>query len=226
MAAAYLPDASDRRALTGLAMGLTATFLILSPPGQRSGAHFNPAVTLTYWALGRISAADASLYVLFQFLGGLIGTGLAWVAFGDLLEHSAVNFAATLPGADGPAVARFAEFLISFLMMSVLLRVSNSRRFERATPYVAGLLVALFITFEAPLSGMSMNPARTLASALPAGQSWWPSIYFVAPPLGMLAAAALFALERGAMQVHCAKLNHRGPHTCIFHCNHGALYER
>lgn len=226
MAAVYVPDAGVRRAVAGVAMGLTATGLILSPLGQRSGAHYNPAVTLTYWALGRIATLDACFYVAFQFAGGLAGTAVAWLLLGDLLEHSSVIFAVTLPGVQGPAVARLAEFTISFLLMSILLRVSNSPRWERYTPYVAGVLVALFIAFEAPYSGMSMNPARTLASALPAGQPAWLSIYFVAPPLGMLAAAVLFSLERGAVQVRCAKLNHRGPHACIFHCNHGALYER
>ena len=226
MAYEIFPDPLARRALMGLAMGITATGLILSPPGQRSGAHFNPAVTLTYWALGRIAGADALLYVVFQFAGGWSGVTFAHWFLGDLLEHSAVNFVATLPGPAGPSLAFVAEFIISFVLMSVVLRFSNSRRTGRFTPFAAGALVAGFITLEAPFSGMSMNPARTLASALVAGEPVWPAIYFLAPPLGMLAAAGLYRLERGAAQVYCAKLHHHNQYACIFHCNHGALNEQ
>jgi aquaporin Z len=86
----------------------------------------------------------------------------------------------------------------------------------------AGCLVALFITLEAPLSGMSMNPARTFASALP-GHLWtgfW--IYFVGPPLGMLLAIPVYRALRRTPDVICAKLNHHTHHRCIFHCGYGA----
>ena len=87
----------------------------------------------------------------------------------------------------------------------------------------AGALVAIFITFEAPFSGMSMNPARTLASAFSAGEfpSIW--IYFTAPPLGMFFAAQLYRLRGGAPAVHCAKLNHHNHTRCIFRCRFAEL---
>jgi len=84
-------------------------------------------------------------------------------------------------------------------------------------------LVAVYITFEAPISGMSMNPARTFGSAYWA-HAWtalW--IYFTAPPLGMLLAAELYLRIRGAHRVFCAKLHHHNSARCIFRCNFSAL---
>src|SRR5262245_66518752 len=85
----------------------------------------------------------------------------------------------------------------------------------------AVFLVATYITLEAPLSGMSINPARTFGSALSA-QVWtalW--LYFLAPPLGMLLAAELYARWHGAHRVLCAKLHHHNTRRCIFHCDYG-----
>src|SRR3954452_1248912 len=72
-----------RRALIGAAMGLTAIALIYSPWGKRSGAHLNPAVTLTFWRLGKVSPADAAFYVVAQFAGGAAGTWLLAARFCD-----------------------------------------------------------------------------------------------------------------------------------------------
>jgi aquaporin Z len=209
-------DAFARRALMGLAMGLTAIALIYSPWGKRSGAHYNPAVTLTFFRLGKVAPRDAIAYVLAQFAGGVAGMAIAAWALGTLVADDSVHFVATLPGADGVFVAFVAEVIITALLMTVVLTVSNLPRIARHTGLFAGTCVALFITFEAPLSGMSMNPARTFASAVVA-QDWralW--IYFVAPPLGMLLAAARYTWSRGQARVACAKLHHDNPHRCIF----------
>jgi len=220
-----IEDPNLRRVLMGVAMGMTAIALICSRFGKRSGAHMNPAVTLTYLRLGRIRALDAAGYVLFQFAGGVAGVSLAAFLIGPPLGHSAVNYVATQPGMAGVAAALAAEFGISFFLMLVLLFVSNSKQFTRRTPFVAGLLVATYITVEAPISGMSMNPARTFGSALAAGEWDFIWIYFVGPPLGMLLAGQLFLLRRGAHRVFCAKLHHHNSERCIFRCNYGAIHD-
>jgi aquaporin Z len=206
-----LPDPVIRRMLMGLAMGSTAVTLIYSPWGKRSGAHMNPAVTLTFARLGKVAPRDAALYVGGQFVGGLAGVFVASLALGGLLTDRATNYAATLPGPPGLAVAFGAEALITFVLMSVILVVSNHARWARWTGLCAGLLVAIYITVEAPLSGMSMNPARTFGSVA-FTRDWtalW--IYFVAPPLGMLAAAEAYVRRRGPEAVFCAKLCHAEP---------------
>ena len=208
-----------RRLLMGTAMGLTAIAIIFSPLGQRSGAHFNPSVTWTFFRLGKIEAWDAAFYTLFQFAGGIAGVMLASLTFGRLVAHQSVNYATTLPGRDGPIVALFAEIIISFILMSVVLTVSNTKRLARWTGIFAGVLVAIYITIEAPISGMSMNPARTLSSAF--GAQVWMSlwIYFVAPPVGMLLAAEVYQRLNTGRAIVCAKLHHHNNQRCIFRCN-------
>lgn len=216
-----------RRVVIGLAMGLTAVSLIYSPWGQRSGAHLNPAVTLTYLRLGKVAPWDAAFYMLGQVAGGVTGVLLASRALGRLLASPAVNYAVTQPGGAGLAAAFGAETAISFVLMTVILTVSNAGRLSRFTGFFAGALVAAYITVEAPLSGMSMNPARTLASAV--GADMWRALwlYFTAPPLGMLLAAAAYRRAAGPDGVICAKLHHhgRGPgaRRCIFRCGYALL---
>lgn len=207
-----------RNVVMGLAMGTTATAIICSPWGRRSGAHFNPAVTLTFLRLGKVQPADAFFYIIFHFIGGASGVLLARLVFGNRLEHAAVNFVVTMPGDAGTAAAAGAEFVIAFILMITVLIVSNSARTSKFTPFFAGSLVALFIAVESPVSGMSMNPARTFASAVVAGEwnAWW--IYFLVPPIAMLAAAELYIRLRGITRILCAKLDHRGPARCIFNC--------
>jgi aquaporin Z len=209
-----------RRFLVGVAMGVTAILLIYSPLGQRSGAHMNPATTLTFYRLGKIERWDAVFYVLSQFAGGVLGVLLSFAAMGGALAHHDVNFAITRPGMRGEAAAFASEVFITFLLMTVILNVSNSRKLARFTGLAAGTMVMLFITFEAPLSGMSMNPARSFASDF-VGMQWqglW--IYFTAPLIGMLTAAEVFVRTRGLHAVICAKLNHSGNARCIFRCGY------
>jgi aquaporin Z len=209
-----------RRALMGLAMGATAIALVYSPWGQRSGAHFNPALTLTYLRLGKVAAGDALFYALAQFAGAIAGVfAIAQVI--DAVSDPHVRFAITLPGARGVVAAFAAEVAISFGLMFVVLCASNTPRIARFTGVFCGLLVATYITLEAPISGMSMNPARTLGSAAGAWHFSWLWIYFTAPPLGMLLAAELYLRSRGSARVRCAKLQHGVRQRCIF-CGHRA----
>jgi aquaporin Z len=215
---AVLPDPLIRRILMGLAMGLTAIGIIYSPWGRQSGAHLNPAVTLTFWRLGKIESADALFYALSQFLGGLTGMLLIAGLIGPLLAHMHVHYVATVPGPRGPAPAFLVETFISFFLMTMVLICSNQRRLARATGLIAGILVASYVILAAPVSGFSMNPARSFASAVPAHvwTAFW--IYFLAPPLGMLLAAECYLRLKGAHEVYCAKLNHFTSRRCIFKC--------
>jgi aquaporin Z len=204
-------------------MALTAVAIIYSPWGRRSGAHMNPATTLAFSRLGKVEPEDALFYVLAQFAGGAAGLSLALGLLGRRLADPPVHYVATLPGADGALAAFLAEVGIAFLMMLVVLLASNQPRLAGFTGLLVGLLLFSYITLEAPVSGMSLNPARTFASALP-GRLWgalW--VYFTAPPLGMLAAAQIYTMLRGAEKVHCAKLHHDTVQRCIFRCNYAEL---
>ncbi len=218
---AAIPDAFLRRLLTGTAMGLTAIALIYSPWGRRSGAHMNPAVTLSFLRLGKIAPNDAAFYIVAQFVGGTLGVFGVLAAFGPAFSEPPVSYVATVPGGAGVAAAFTAEIGISALMIFVVLVVSSKMHLARFTGLIAGLLVCLFISFEGPLSGMSINPARSFASALP-GHIWtafW--IYLTAPVIGMQLGTAAFLAVRRPQSAPCAKLCHTSSERCI-HCG----YER
>jgi aquaporin Z len=214
-----IPDPMLRNVVGGAAMGLTAIALIHSPWGKRSGAHMNPAVTLTFLRLGKTRALDAIFFIAAQSVGGLLGVLVVAAVVGSAFTEAPVSYAATMPGPRGPWIAFIAELTISAALMFVILTLSGSTRLARFTGLAAGTLVALYISFESPLSGMSMNPARTLASAAPGmlWQNFW--IYLTAPVLGMLGGAQLFLAVRGARRLACAKLLHPADVRCI-HCGY------
>jgi len=219
-----IPSEFIRRMLTGIAMGSTAIALIFSPLGKRSGAHFNPAVTLSFWWLGKVKNWDAVFYIVAQFVGGIAGVFAVTLFARGVISHPTVNYAATLPGMQGVIVAFIAEFVIAFILMSVVLHVSNTPHLARYTGFFAGALVATYITLESPLSGMSMNPARTFGSAF-VGHLWtglW--IYFTAPVLAMQLAAVIYLRVNGT--VYCAKYHHYNRHRCIFNCRFPELLEQ
>jgi aquaporin Z len=217
---AAVGDPLARRALMGLAIGLTAIALIYSPWGQQSGAHLNPAVTLTFLGLGKVAPWDAAFYVIAQFAGGAAGVLAVLGILGDPFARPPVSFVATVPGTSGAGVAFLAEVAIAFCLMWMVLFTTNRPGLSRYTGLFAGLLLFVYITLEAPLSGMSLNPARTVASALPSGlwRSTW--VYFTAPLIGMALAAVVHRAGRRPTAVKCAKLNHHTTRRCIFHCGY------
>lgn len=216
----WIVDPLWKRAVIGIAMGLTAMALIYSPWGKQSGAHFNPSVTLAFLRLGKVAAWDAIFYIVAQFIGAIFGVLLCAILLVPWISDPGVNYAVTAPGSNGARGALLSEFVISFLLMAIVLLVSNSRRLAVFTGVFAGVLVATYITVEAPLSGMSMNPARTFGSALSAHvwTDWW--VYFIAPPIGMLVAAEFYQRLFGAHNVICAKLHHTTGTRCIFKCGY------
>lgn len=206
-----------RRALMGLAMAATTIAIVMSPWGKRSGGHFNPAITFTFYRLGKVEFWDACLYITAQFLGAISGVSLARYALRGALGSHEVRYAVTVPGMYGAAVAFTAELTISFILMITVLVTTNRKGLAPYTAYLVGVLIAMYFTFEAPLSGMSTNPARTFGSAFHA--NYWHSlwIYFIAPSTGMLAAGELFIRARGGAAPYCAKLHHANYERCIFH---------
>jgi aquaporin Z len=211
-----LPVPWIRSALIGVAMALTFIAIVYSPWGKRSGAHINPAATLTFYRLGRVTRWDATCYAAAQFVGGAAGVLLSALVLGAALAHPAVHYAVTAPGMRGVAVAFGAEVVITGVLMTVVLHTAASPKLAPYTGLFVAALVAMYITVESPLSGMSMNPARTFGSAVVAGDWTALWVYFLAPPLGMLLAAQLYLARRGRRAVPCAKLRHVDDAPCHF----------
>src|SRR5574338_195807 len=151
---AAVPSDFVRRMLMGGLMGLTLVAIVYSPWGRRSGAQMNPAFTLTFYRLGRSAPRDVAGYVSAQFVGGALGVMISSVVLGDRLAAPGVRYVVTEPGMSGVLVAFAAEALISAVLLTMVLHVSSSERWKRYTGVFAGLLVAAYITVEAPLSGM------------------------------------------------------------------------
>ncbi len=215
---AELPNTALRGLLMGAAMGLTAVLIIHSPMGKASGAHFNPAITLTYLRLGKIAPWDAALYIVGQFAGGVAGVGVSALILGKRLALPPVQYVITVPGVYGTAAAFGAEFLMAALLMGTVLWTTNRANLARYTSYMVGVLITFYVLIFGPVSGFSINPARTVGSAYFA-HVWtalW--LYFIAPPLGMLVAAQIYVMQYGIARVLCAKLHHAPSYLCPFDC--------
>ena len=220
-----IPNGGIRLGLMGLAMGLTAVAIIYSPWGKRSGAHINPAVTVSFLRLGKVKPIDAGFYVLAQFAGGTAGVLIAWAILGSAFADPPVRFVRTLPGQEGVTAAYLTEVAMAFGLILMVVTALSRQRLMPLIGLFAGIMVANYIAFLAPLSGMSINPARTFASAAPAGELAYLWLYFTAPVLGMLAAVETFRLARLGRGWFCAKLNHDDRYRCI-HCGHEPVLAR
>ena len=145
---------------------------------------------------------------------------LAWLPLADWVSAPTVNYAVTVPGSAGYLVAFLAEAAISFGVMAIVLWSSNRQSLAKYTGVLIGFTLVVYITLEAPLSGMSMNPARTVGSAIPAHTFNGLWIYFLAPLVGMISAAEIYLWMHGADAVRCAKLYHTHDVRCIFKCGY------
>ena len=209
-----IDNAALRRLLTGLLFAGGATAVVYSPLGQISGGHINPAVTLAFWRMGKVSTRDAVIYSVVQFAGALTGAYAAGAAWGPLTHG--VQYAATVPGNGYSwAGALAAETAITFLLVFTIFVCINKPRIAPRTGIICGTLVALLVMIEAPVTGTSLNPARTLGPAIlaPAYASLW--IYFVGPAAGALLAVGAYRGQWGSQTV-CAKLYHTEKYRCPF----------
>ncbi len=178
----------------GLVFGLIVLAMIYSI-GHISGAHMNPVVTLAFALEGRFPYKSAAPYAVAQILGAVAASASLRFIFG-----SGTNLGATLPA--GPWPQSFAmEFALTFILMFVIMGVSTDGREEGLLAGVAiGATVALEAIFGGPVSGASMNPARSLAPALVSGNFEHHWIYWIAPCLGAIAGASAFKLIRKTPQ--------------------------
>ncbi len=209
---------SSKSFLMGIVVAGVTFLIIRSPFGRRTGAHFNPALTLTYFFLDRIHPWDAIFYILSQFIGAVTGVFIAHEILGGRLAAPPVRYVITVPGSYGNAVAFLAEFLLSGALMGVILFTTNRVRLINATPFFVALLTVFYYGFCSSLSGFSVNPARSFSSAFFA--SVWEGIwiYFLGPGFGMLTAALVYVRIKGKHHIYCAKVFHDMKSPCPFRC--------
>ncbi len=212
--AKILPDRSARFLLTGLLFSGSGAIVTISPIGRRSGAHLNPAVTFGFWCRHRVHVHDLAGYVVAQCIGAAIGTALVVWWWGSTARS--VDFGVTTPGTgvDSWAAVAIEVLMTGLLVLTILLMVS-SKATAHWTPLVVWLVIAALVWQGAPLTGTSLNPARSLAPALllPDLTHLW--IYLLAPPLGALAAAGIILSLRG-IEPMTAKLYHDASYPSTF----------
>jgi len=197
-----LPDEGLRRLITGFLFGTTGALIALSPVGKESGAHINPAVTLGFRLMGKLDLPTTLGYIVAQLIGAVAGSLplLLWGAMGE-----SVDFGATVPGT-GTALstALLGEVITTFTMVTLLCVFLGFRKIRPFTPAIFPPLYAVMVWAEAPISGTSTNPARSLGPAVISGQwqGWW--IYWIGPMGGML--LAVLACSFLAKRIEVAKL--------------------
>lgn len=202
-----IPSAGWRRLITGFLFGSVGALIALSPLGKESGAHINPAVTLGFWLAGKLRTRDALCYVFAQLAGAVLGATplLAWREMGR-----SVSYGATLPGAGyGTVSAMAGEIATTFALVFGLFFFLQHPRLRSFTPALFPMLYAVMVFAEAPISGTSTNPARSLGPAVISGEwhGWW--VYWLGPLLGtVLAVAGYRSCGRRWTDIEVAKLYH------------------
>jgi aquaporin Z len=202
--ASIVPNEAARRAITGFLFGSVGGLIALSPVGKASGAHINPIVTLAFRLMGKMDLRTALAYVVAQLIGGVIGSLplLAWGALGR-----SVAFGAALPGAGYSIETVLAgEVITTFAMVTLLCLFLGFRQIRPFTPALFPFLYCAMVWLEAPISGTSTNPARSLGPALVSGQwdGWW--VYWAGPIAGSVLACLACSLL--AKRITVAKLYH------------------
>ncbi|HEX5399729.1 MAG TPA: MIP/aquaporin family protein, partial [Verrucomicrobiae bacterium] len=204
---AWLPDAGIRRLITGFLFGATGALIAVSPVGKLSGAHINPVVTLAFHLKGKLSPRDTFGYILAQFAGAVAGA-LPLLFWGQM--GRSVDFGATVPG-NGRTIwaALWGETYTTAGLIVGLLVFLGHKRLRPFTPLLFPLLYAVMVYVEAPLSGTSTNPARSVGPSAIAGvwTAWW--IYFVGPLAGMLIGVGLHQFSwLKKFEIEVAKIYH------------------
>lgn len=202
--ARLVPKEPLRTIVTAFLFGTIGSAIALSRIGKESGAHINPAVTVAFWLWHKLELRTATGYILAQLLGAVVGSLplLAWGAVGR-----SVAFGATLPGKGySTTVVLIGEIVTTFGLVATLCVFLGFHRLRRFTPFVIPFLYAIMVPLEAPISGTSTNPARTLGPALVSGrwEGWW--IYWLGPMLGSL--IAVLVCSSFARRIEVAKLYH------------------
>ncbi|GHO71309.1 hypothetical protein KSC_102010 [Ktedonobacter sp. SOSP1-52] len=163
--ATVLPNRSARRLMTGLILAASGPLVAISPLGKLSGAHLNPALSLAFWLQGKMHPHDLVGYLASQLLGAVLGAGVAVLIWKERV--ASVHNGITAPGMGYPIWSVFLiEMGLTCLLVLAIFLFLSSHRLMHWTPFMTWLLVAFFYWLVAPISGSSLNPARSFGPAL------------------------------------------------------------
>ncbi|MGM7684970.1 aquaporin [Cytobacillus sp. Hm23] len=181
---------SITNSLTHIGIAITFGLVVMAliyTFGHVSGAHFNPAVTAAFIVNGDIELREGLYYIIIQFLAGISASASLLLLFGDV-----ANLGATLP--HGSATQSFLlEIILTFFLMMVIFGSAIHGKAVKSFAGIAiGATVGLEAMFAGPISGASMNPARSLGPALISGTFDHLWVYIIATTIGAVAAAVVY----------------------------------
>jgi aquaporin Z len=187
-------DEVTKGAVTHVGVAITFGLIVMAmiyAMGEKSGAHLNPAVTLAFFINGNFPGKDVPYYIMSQLAGALVASLVL-----KFLFPGSVTLGNCFPA--GSALQSFVlEFILTFLLMLVIVNVATGSKEQGLFAGVAiGSVILLEAMFAGPISGASMNPARSLAPALVSGNLNGLWIYLTAPPLGAAAAIGIHKLGK------------------------------
>jgi len=197
---AVMVNAASNGAISHAGVSLAFAFVVTAmifAVGHISGAHINPAVTIGFWSIRRFPGRDVVPYISAQCIGAIAASAVSRSVLGVVGQMGATLPARALGVGAGGALA--IEWLLSFVLMFVIMAVATDDRVAEGFAAIAiGLTVGFCAMMGGPLTGASMNPARSLGPAVIGG--FWDAhwVYWVAPITGMLAAARCYEYLRGA----------------------------
>jgi MIP family channel proteins len=205
--------------LNSLAVGLTFGLVLValvSALGHISGAHFNPAVTIGLFSIGRFPGKYVVSYIVAQIAGAMAAAAAVWATFGDAARSQAY-LAATYPTATASELQAFLmEVIITFILLFTIVSISTD---ERANVTIASLAIGFAlgvgVLIGGPVSGGSVNPARTLGPMIMSGNFTSVWVYLVGPLVGAVLAAMtyhyfIFAAEPPAPEAETSVLGRAG----------------
>lgn len=184
------------------AVGVSLTFgliimVMVYATGHLSGAHINPAVTLAFTLTRHFAARDAIAYIAAQLLGATVGALLLLVLWPD--QPAALG--ATVPHVAAGSALVYEAVLTGFLMFVIMAVATDTRAVGAAAAIAIGGTVALDALFGGPVTGASMNPARSFGPALASGQWHELWIYVVGPVAGAAIGGVSYQVVRGPMRI-------------------------
>lgn len=205
-----------RLLLVGLALGGVSGLVAISPPGRLSGAHLNPAVSLGFWALGKMHARDLGGYVAAQLLGGVGGAFLGRLAFGKLARE--VKIGSLHPGPGVGWMGTLGGEIVSTLILTVaVFSFVSHKKLARWTPLMAVGLVGLLVCVDGNYSGAGMNPARWFGPAVAAPVWAFGWEYALGPLIAALGAVGMVQIVfKSRPTPHTGKLFHDPKYRSIF----------
>jgi glycerol uptake facilitator-like aquaporin len=184
-----------RVAIVGVVVGALLALLIVSPLGRRSGGHFNPAVTVSFWLMGALPAVDVAPYIAAQLIGSLSGTAVSRLIWGGVIADPSVAYGVVQPheGWSVASVVLVEAGSVVVLMGGVAFFLARPA-LRAWTPLLVGVVVAAVIGTTGPSTGGSFNPARQFGPAILSGRTAFLWCYLAAPLAGAVVVGASYRL--------------------------------